>query len=210
MSPNAYALLWEFGFFMAFMLVPMVPAIIIYSKFPKDKISATGVLGKLTINATGAFAGYLIVLLVCRYTFSFPNYNTLVENFSSTDDSPWSVKAHVVFKKKNGQQINSISDADIKRNLEILFSPDYYEKNLNRISFSTYYKKGNEPILSFNYPGFEPRVINLADRDSSMKFFYSGKKIDLGNIELTNIDQDYAPNPAVTIDTSFNGPSFND
>jgi hypothetical protein len=47
-------------------LLPLIPAVLIYRLFPDTPISVTGILQGLKINAGGAFAGYLIVLLVIK------------------------------------------------------------------------------------------------------------------------------------------------
>lgn len=45
-------------------LLPLVPSTIIYKVFPDTQVAASGPLAALTIRASGAFAAYLIILLV--------------------------------------------------------------------------------------------------------------------------------------------------
>src|SRR5688500_6357198 len=44
-------------------LLPLVPAVLIYVIFPKSQASAKGLFAGLTIRGGGAFAAYFIVLL---------------------------------------------------------------------------------------------------------------------------------------------------
>jgi len=51
---------------MLWVLLPLIPAVLIYRLFPDTPIGISGILQGLKINAGGAFAGYLIVLLVIK------------------------------------------------------------------------------------------------------------------------------------------------
>ena len=55
-SMAAILLLW--------VLMPLVPAILIYRLFPNTSVAVSGPLAGLTVRAGGAFAAYLIVLTV--------------------------------------------------------------------------------------------------------------------------------------------------
>ena len=62
---------WEFFaatacILMLWVLLPLIPAVLIYRLFPDTPIGISGILQGLKINAGGAFAGYLIVLLVIK------------------------------------------------------------------------------------------------------------------------------------------------
>jgi hypothetical protein len=45
-------------------LLPLIPAVLIYRLFPDTKVGVSGPLANLTVRASGAFAGYLVVFLI--------------------------------------------------------------------------------------------------------------------------------------------------
>jgi hypothetical protein len=49
---------------LVWVLLPLLPAILIYWLFPDTKVTASGPLAELTVAASGAFAAFLIVLVV--------------------------------------------------------------------------------------------------------------------------------------------------
>lgn len=61
-----------------FLLLPLVPSILVYKISPKDKISTKGRLFGFTINATGAFASYLICCLFLFY-FVIKDFNAQIK-----------------------------------------------------------------------------------------------------------------------------------
>jgi hypothetical protein len=50
--------------YVLYVLLPLVPAILIFRLFPDAKVTLSGPLQNLTINATGAFAAYVITGLL--------------------------------------------------------------------------------------------------------------------------------------------------
>jgi hypothetical protein len=83
-----------------------------------------------------------------------------------------------------------MSDDEIRNKLEIKTTPDYTTKGSSAIVFMAY-AKGTLPKITFSYPGYESRMVDLAlgnvDRD------FSERKINLGTIKLIKQDQDYNP-----------------
>lgn len=49
------------GVHLLWVTAPLLPAILIYSLFPNSTVAVSGPLANLTVRATGAFAGYLVV-----------------------------------------------------------------------------------------------------------------------------------------------------
>lgn len=54
-----------------YLLIPIIPATILFLVFPKSTASGEGTISKLKYKVGGAFAGYVIVLLIFNETFSF-------------------------------------------------------------------------------------------------------------------------------------------
>ncbi len=58
------AVILSFVLYALYVLLPMIPAILIYRLFPDTKVGIKGPLGNLTMKASGAFAAYIIVVLL--------------------------------------------------------------------------------------------------------------------------------------------------
>jgi hypothetical protein len=64
MSSINWTIGYSFSLYVLFVLLPLVPAVLIFWLFPDGKVSVTGPFQGLTVNATGAFAAYIIVGLL--------------------------------------------------------------------------------------------------------------------------------------------------
>jgi hypothetical protein len=53
--------------FASVLLLPMIPAILIYKLLPDQKVFVTGGFDGLKLNATGAFGGYLVLLVFANH-----------------------------------------------------------------------------------------------------------------------------------------------
>lgn len=59
---NNAAVTYSFLLYVLYVLLPLIPAILIFKLFPESKVTVSGPLQNLTINATGAFAGYVVTV----------------------------------------------------------------------------------------------------------------------------------------------------
>jgi len=59
---NNAAVTYSFLLYVLYVLLPLIPAILIFKLFPEAKVTVSGPLQNLTINATGAFAGYVVTV----------------------------------------------------------------------------------------------------------------------------------------------------
>ena len=193
MSPSNSPIFFGILLYLIYVLVPLVPAIIIYKIFPETKVGTEGLLGQLKVNATGAFAAYLIVIVVGY--FIIQNIQKLInDKASSVDNSAWFVKSQVYLLEKKGDGFVrnlKMTDDSLRMKLEVKATPDYNQKSLSEVSFPTYYKDGYSKI-SFSYPGYESQIKAL--NPDSVIFNYEKRTIDLGKIELKEIKQEYNQN----------------
>ena len=102
-KPEAMAVWFSFLFYVAHVLVPIIPAAIIYRMFPSDKIGVKGVLQGLKINATGAFAAYIIVFLLGMFTV-----NRTLCLISGMTKQSWEVRAPVRFVDKDRRDLKGL------------------------------------------------------------------------------------------------------
>jgi hypothetical protein len=82
--------------------VPLFPAVLIYNRFPNTPMVAAGLLAGLTINAGGAFAAYLIILLVIA---PFVLY---ARDFIHDATHPyWEIRGELVLQDEAGNPIKA-------------------------------------------------------------------------------------------------------
>src|SRR5579863_8544360 len=56
------AVLYSFGLYLLYVLLPIVPAVVIFWLFPDSKVWVSGPLQNLTMKTTGAFAAYVVTV----------------------------------------------------------------------------------------------------------------------------------------------------
>src|SRR5215831_16414728 len=59
---NSEAVTYSFLLYVLYVLLPLIPAVLIFRLFPETKVTVSGPLQNLTVNATGAFAGYVVTV----------------------------------------------------------------------------------------------------------------------------------------------------
>lgn len=64
MDKQLTAVILSFILYIFYVLLPMIPAIVIYRMFPDTKVSADGILSNLNVKTTGAFAAYVITVFL--------------------------------------------------------------------------------------------------------------------------------------------------
>src|SRR6478735_8462231 len=91
------------GIMMIWVLLPLVPAVCIYRYFPDTTVSISGPLSvsNLKINASGAFAGYL-VLFIILIPFVNLTYNT-IGNFMRPY---WVIKGKISILDKDQKEVH--------------------------------------------------------------------------------------------------------
>ena len=74
MDKQILAVLLSFILYILYVLLPMIPATVIYRMFPDTKVSATGVLSNLNFKTTGAFAAYVITVVLGYFIVQNTHY----------------------------------------------------------------------------------------------------------------------------------------
>jgi hypothetical protein len=122
-----------FLLYAVFILLPLLPAIIIYKMFPNTQVGANGLLGNLKINATGAFAAYIITSVMSFFLVQY--IQETIEGNSSETDKSWTVYAKVKFVDEKGEPI--ISDTENLINMtQISIKPDpFFYKSPDFVKF---------------------------------------------------------------------------
>ena len=60
-SGDQSIVIWQYALNASWVLLPLVPAVLIYLIFPRTQVGLAGPFSGLTIRASGAFAAYFIV-----------------------------------------------------------------------------------------------------------------------------------------------------
>ncbi len=188
MSQQTAPIIYGLILYGLYVLLPLVPAVLIYKIFPDTKVGADGLLGNLKINATGAFAAYLIVVVIGF--FIIKNNQELINNLQFKGAS-WVVNSKCTFWEKTSTGLNAvdISDESVKSDLKITIFPDFQDRSSLGVSFVAY-SENQLPKITFNYPGYR-----LVERDLSSDSLraQAGKRnpINLGEIQFIKIQQGY-------------------
>jgi len=91
--------------YVLWVVLPMIPAVIIYKIFPSTQVGVSGMLANLKINATGAFAAYLIILITAAI-YWLGNVQALIPDASY---QTWEVTAFLRYVDAEG---NSLANQD--------------------------------------------------------------------------------------------------
>jgi hypothetical protein len=81
---NSDPVLYSFGLWILYVLLPLIPAVVIFKLFPDTKVTVSRPLQNLTVNATGAFAAYVVTVAL-----GFVPVNNAVTQITVSRDYPY-------------------------------------------------------------------------------------------------------------------------
>lgn len=135
-------------------LLPLVPAVLIYHLFPDSKVGVSGPLANLTVRASGAFAGYLIVFLVTT-----PLVNRSEDTIRGFEHLFWTINGKVKLIGANGVEIKS---ADLLKKMEVHPDPSPYNIASYIVRLRVFEgEEGEFPFVNIDIPNFGQGVIDL-------------------------------------------------
>ncbi len=108
-SPQEHAVWLSFGFYLLNLLVPIIPAVIIYRLFPEAKTNNTveGSVGGWKIKAIGAWGAYVTAFLLGFWAI---NSTTVPLIRAVGGASVWTIDSDFQLKDENGQEIEPTVD----------------------------------------------------------------------------------------------------
>ena len=116
--PEAIQVLVGMSLLVLTMLVPLIPAVIVFKLFPDTRVAASGPLSGLKVRTSGAFAAYLIVLVLATAMSKH------TEDSIATMSSPsWLIEGKVVVKTPDGKVVE---DESAYTGLQITMDPRHY------------------------------------------------------------------------------------
>jgi hypothetical protein len=164
--------------------LPLVPAILIYRYFPNTQVAASGPLAGLTVKAGGAFAAYLIVLLLI-----FPLVNTIRDVVGSAMRPFWEIRGKVTLVDENGKLI---SGEDLLKGIEFEIVPDPMGHSRGILTLKVPQDTWGFPEIYVKIPGWgketidlnrEPWIAQWKSRDSFRK------TVNIGELKITKVPQ---------------------
>ena len=81
---------------------PLIPATLIFKTFPESQVSLSGPFSKFTMNATGAFAAYVVVFLI-----GLPIIKEFKGIVDAAQKPTWTISGIYELKDKNQHNIES-------------------------------------------------------------------------------------------------------
>lgn len=163
------------------LLIPLIPAIIIYKVFPKDKISFKGKISNFTINSTGSAAIYFSTII---FGFYFLN------QIRDWDKIPCKVKAELVFQDMDGKPISPPA-TEMVNQIRIVHYPSFQvvtQKDL-RITLPELNPDGT---IEIGLAGFKTAKTFIGEKKMNVKKM----EVDIGQIVLTQ-EPEYLNNDSI-------------
>jgi hypothetical protein len=105
MDAEVFAMAAMIGILLCWVLLPLIPAVLIYSLFPSTTVAVSGPFANLTVKASGAFAAYLIVFAAV-FTWLENAYYFVGSSLRPT----WTISGNLNVIGKNGKRIEPPSD----------------------------------------------------------------------------------------------------
>ena len=153
-------ILLSFVLFGLFVLVPIIPASLLYKWFPDTKVSAKGVLSKFNVNSSGAFAAYLVTVLVGYFVIA--PINEAILGLVTTPSAVWTVRGNLQLQDKQGTRIE---EKELFDRLSFDFNPEFLvQKDGNMELKIPELESGKIPryFITANVDGFGQETICLS------------------------------------------------
>ena len=142
------------GLFTVWVILPLVPAVLIYRLFPDTAVAVSGPFANLTVRASGAFAAYLIVF-AATYLFIVKQTEEVVVSFQRPF---WTIKGRIVLIDKEGQEVTAES---LIEKMRIRTDPDQFKVQSYRVQLSIPEVGGDLPAVIFEIPTWGRKEIDL-------------------------------------------------
>jgi hypothetical protein len=151
-------------------LLPLVPAVLIYRLFPNTSVAVSGPLAQLTVRASGAFAAYLIV-----FACSYPVTTRFEQTVDGFERPFWTIKGRIKLVDANGAEV--LSDPLLeKMSVKTVPDPITVESYLVRVNVP---ETEDFPLLILDIPDFGRQVIDLRSPDAGITFDHYHKTINI-------------------------------
>lgn len=145
--------------FLVWLFAPLVPAILTYILAPKERIIVSGPLQGLSIKATGAFAAYLTVFLVCM-PFVYMTWKSI----RSMSKPYWDVEIPISTFDINAKPVDLGAELN---NIRVNISPPTYTISGNIVTVRVNTVDERLPKISIDIPKFGGALVDLEKQQPS-------------------------------------------
>lgn len=157
-----------------YVLLPVIPATIIFKFFPDTQVMASGPLKGLTLKTSGAFSAYLIILLAGE-PLVMKTYILITEMVPAT----WTVHAKVKLLDSDRNPLpgkTSIASMRVSNFDPSLFKPGETDGIQITVPVEV---SGKWPTIWLEMPGFNQGQINLSERINNQKVHLNNDKQEI-------------------------------
>jgi hypothetical protein len=192
-----YAVLFSIGVYVLYVLVPLIPSILIYKIFPDTKVSISGPLSNLKLNASGAFAGYIVVVIL-----GYSQIEKAQELTAGLAYPTWTVTCSVILQDSLDKPIPH--SENMLNGLRVVTTPELVKTAGKNVTLSIPGIKDPMRTISLILPGFGQKNINLQQEleKNEIKQDELHKQLDIGEVIITQLPKEpinYFSDPTATI-----------
>lgn len=161
MDPNVTAVLLSCLLYALYVLLPMIPAIVIYRLFPDTKVAVSGPLANLTMKSSGAFAAYIVV--VSLGFFLVKDTHVIIGGMVQP---MWTIKATLELQDDTGKKLD---DQSALQYMEVFLKPDLRirEGEFVKLQVPSTGVSKPEYLLNFKIPQFGEKTIDTSQLKSA-------------------------------------------
>jgi len=163
-------------------ILPLVPAVLIYRIFPNTRTTAEGEVSNWKIKASGAFAAYLAIFVASSYLMQKAQIRVI-----NPDLCVWTLSADVKLKDRNGRLAppHLLSQVGVSMKPELISNHGQFVDILIPV-------RGNELpnyAVTIAVKGFGSEMLHLAHPSAERKIDFAKRKIQ----ETVIIEQEDNP-----------------
>jgi hypothetical protein len=163
MDREVVAVLLSFALYGLYVLLPIIPATLIYRWFPNSAVTATGTLSNFKINSSGAFAAYIVTVLLGYFLIS--STQEKIVQLESRVAPTWTLNGVIELRDQNG---NTVTQTSLLRQVDVSVKPEIFTSANGNIHLKLPgTESGSWPqlLVSLNVLGFGSETINLTMLD---------------------------------------------
>ncbi|NJB67152.1 hypothetical protein GGQ74_000792 [Desulfobaculum xiamenense] len=179
------------AFIAAALILPLIPAVVIYYLFPNTKVGLKGPLADFTLNATGAFAAYVVILIV--FMALSQQYAKHEEVFSGRQRG-WKVVANIRLLDRHARPITDHSElCSVRERLRVALNPDGMVASDDQVSF--WIPPLKVVRVDFEMDGYagQSLLIRPGVESATCTQDENSNEISISEVRLVKVEQQYSP-----------------
>jgi hypothetical protein len=181
MDDSLYAVLLSMLMYILYVLVPLIPSVLIYKVFPKTKVTLSGPLSHLTLKASGAFAAYVIIIILCYSPVQ--HSEDLIAGLAYPT---WTVTASVTLLDSANHVVPH--PEIMLGGLKVITTPELAKTSGNEVVLSVPGITDPMRSIAIILPDWGQTTINLQQLNKDkIKVDNFHKHLDIGEIEIAQI-----------------------